>query len=869
MQRPADATSAETIAAVAISQGTGSKSAGGAEEGRFLPGTLLGGRYRIIGLLGRGGMGEVYRATDLMLGQSVALKLLPESAATNGFLLERFHSEVRVARQVSHPNVCRVYDMGEAEGLPFISMEYVDGEDLSSLLHRIGRVPFDKALTAARQICAGLAAAHARGVIHRDLKPQNIMMDKHGQIMIMDFGLAAISDQISGLEARHGTPAYMSPEQLKGGDVTAKSDIYALGLVLYELFTGKRPFEADNIQRLIERQESVQFASMSSLAAEIDPAVEKVIRRCLAPDANKRPATPLAVSVALPGGDPLAAALAAGETPSPEMVASAGKTEGLARKYSLPCLGVVIACVIATPLLKQQSVALMRAPAGFPPEVLRQKSRDVAAAFGYPDKPADAALWLNQRLELLQYLSKLPSPRKWDDWLAAESPITAAYRESLEPMVAAPSGDISRDNPAPVAPGMVEVDLDGSGQLRYFAAVPYPAVHAPPAQAIPAEAVFHAAQLEFTRFATVTPTTLPPSASDDFRAWRGPHPKLPNTAMTVEIAWWKGRVTYARFLSPWAAGRGPGVPEHPFLARVREILDLILTVAGFIFSALLARRNWKVGRGDRRGALVVATFMFAVGLTNWLGYVHAVPTVDMVELFSNGAATALLNASLVWLLYLALEPALRSRWPHSIVTWNRLLAGRWRDAQLAGHVLIGAALGCTLLKTTEAVDAWGARDQALSTAAGLAMLNGTRMWMAGLANRAGVGVRIGLLIFFVIFGLRTILRRDWIAAIVGALIFAALEGEVANAANPPLAYSIFAMLFLILMTALMRLGLVVAISAVFFFNVLNGVTLGTDFTAWYTPTGVATAAVVVAITLAAFQRSLGNTDLFSGEEPER
>ncbi len=187
-----------------------------ADEGRFVPGTLLGGRYRIIGLLGRGGMGEVYRATDLALGQSVALKFLPEEAAQNQRLLERFHGEVRVARQVSHPNVCRVYDIGQAEGMPFISMEYVDGEDLASLLLRIGRLPADKALETARKLCAGLAAAHDRGIIHRDLKPQNIMMNKRGEVVIMDFGLAAIADQLSGAEVRNGTPAYMAPEQLQG-----------------------------------------------------------------------------------------------------------------------------------------------------------------------------------------------------------------------------------------------------------------------------------------------------------------------------------------------------------------------------------------------------------------------------------------------------------------------------------------------------------------------------------------------------------------------------------------------------------------------------------------------------------------------------
>src|SRR5437016_900390 len=229
MDRQSDPSSVETVAIVPR-QSTSSI----AEEGRFVPGTLLGGRYRIIALLGCGGMGEVYRATDLTLGQSVALKFLPAEAARNERLLERFHGEVRVARQVSHPNVCRVYDIGEVEGMPFISMEYVDGEDLASLLLRIGRLPAGKAMETARKICAGLSAAHDRGVIHRDLKPQNIMMNKRGEVVIMDFGLAAIADQLNGPEARNGTPAYMSPEQLRGEAVTGKSDIYALGLLLYE-----------------------------------------------------------------------------------------------------------------------------------------------------------------------------------------------------------------------------------------------------------------------------------------------------------------------------------------------------------------------------------------------------------------------------------------------------------------------------------------------------------------------------------------------------------------------------------------------------------------------------------------------------------
>src|SRR5580692_8415535 len=293
-------------------------------EGRFLPGRLIAGRYRIIALLGKGGMGEVYRADDLTLGQQVAVKFLPDEAASDEGLLERFRNEVRMARRVSHPNVCRVYDVGEVDGQTFFTMEYVDGEDLASLLRRIGRLPPDKALDIARHLCAGLAAAHTKGVLHRDLKPANIMLDGRGQVVITDFGLAGIADDIRGPEVRSGTPAYMSPEQLSGEAVTTRSDVYALGLVLYEVFTGKRAF-AESAAKLVAHGDRTP-SRPSSVVKDLDPIVEKVILRCLEAEPSARPATALAVAASLPGGDPLAAALAAGETPSPQLVAASGET---------------------------------------------------------------------------------------------------------------------------------------------------------------------------------------------------------------------------------------------------------------------------------------------------------------------------------------------------------------------------------------------------------------------------------------------------------------------------------------------------------------------------------------------------------------
>ena len=216
-----------------------SKNADSSIWSRFLIGTIFADRYRIIGLIGRGGIGKVYRAEDIKLAQTVALKFLPERLNTNEPALARFHREVRIARQVSHPNVCRVFDISESQGRRFLlTMEYVDGRFLPPT-ERIGYLPADKAVEITRQICAGLSTAHQIGVLHRDLKPANIMIDGRGKAKIMDFGLAGLAEEFQDGEISAGTPIYVAPEQLAGKEVTAKSDLYSLGLVLYELFTGQ------------------------------------------------------------------------------------------------------------------------------------------------------------------------------------------------------------------------------------------------------------------------------------------------------------------------------------------------------------------------------------------------------------------------------------------------------------------------------------------------------------------------------------------------------------------------------------------------------------------------------------------------------
>src|ERR1700731_191019 len=394
-------------------------------EARYVPGTTLAGRYRIVSPLGKGGMGEVYRAEDLRLGQTVALKFLPRSLAQTEEALERFKREVRLARQVSHPNVCRVFDIGEISETgeagknithTFLTMEFVDGEDLASLLRRIGRLSPDKAVEIARQLCAGLAAAHEHGIVHRDLKPANIMLDGRGRVRITDFGLAALAAEIKGDAARAGTPAYMSPEQFAGQELTPKSDLYSLGLVLYEVLTGKHPFEASSVDQMARLRDKSAPTAPSQFVKDLNPLVERVILRCLEKDSAKRPASALQVAAALPGGDPLAAVLAAGETPSPEMVAASGETEGLRPIVAWVLLAGVLVLVIAAAVWSGKTKLYRRVPLEIPPDALAQRARDILRNVGYSEPSVDTAMGFYEGKDYLRYIKEHDkSKTRWDN----------------------------------------------------------------------------------------------------------------------------------------------------------------------------------------------------------------------------------------------------------------------------------------------------------------------------------------------------------------------------------------------------------------------------------------------------------------------
>jgi serine/threonine protein kinase/tetratricopeptide (TPR) repeat protein len=254
------------------------------------PGQLLGQRYEVLQILGEGGMGAVYKARDVELNRMVALKVIRPDLATNPAIIDRFKQELLLATQVTHKNVIRIYDLSDADGMKFITMEYVEGEDLRGLMQKKGRIAPLEAVEIMQQTCRALEAAHSAGIIHRDLKPQNIMRDKTGRILVMDFGLARTleGDGMTQTGALVGTMDYMSPEQALGKDLDQRSDLFAMGLIFYELLTGKMPYKADSVVASLLKRTQERAAPVSSHDNTIPAALSNIVSKCMEPDVKLR-----------------------------------------------------------------------------------------------------------------------------------------------------------------------------------------------------------------------------------------------------------------------------------------------------------------------------------------------------------------------------------------------------------------------------------------------------------------------------------------------------------------------------------------------------------------------------------------------------
>jgi serine/threonine-protein kinase len=844
-------------------------------EGRgFAPGTIVAERFRIIGLLGRGGMGEVYRADDLKLGQPVALKFLPHASSQDQSLIDRFHGEVRNARQISHPNVCRVYDIGEVNGDHFISMEYVDGEDLATLLSRIGRLPGVKALEIARQLCSGLAAAHEKGVLHRDLKPANVMVDGHGRARITDFGLALRAEEAAA--DKSGTPAYMAPEQLEGKPASVQSDIYALGLVLYELYTGKRAFEATNLVEWKRKHSETAPTAPSSHAADVDPAVERAILRCLEKDPRKRPGSALQVAAALPGGDPLAAALAAGETPSPEMVAAAGETEGLRPVVAWLCLAGIVLGVAAAVLMSGQAKLYRRVPLEKPPEALAERAKEVLRSVGYSEPPADSALGFYEGNDFLRYVNEHdPSKTRWDNM--EYGPFVFWYRSSPRPLGArffatdAPvGGAVWTDDPPLDVSGMTLVQLTPRGHLVHLVVVPAQVEDSTGAATpVDGEKLFVAAGLDASKWTSVPSTWTPPVYSDARAAWTGALAERPEIPMRIEAAAYRGKPVYFQLIGPMSRPERAQEYKPTAAERAAQWIGIVFALLLLTGSVVLARRNLRLGRGDRRGAFRVASVIFAAWAVAWLLGVHHVADFYEFPLFFVGLSLGIAGSVFIGVLYIALEPYVRRRWPATLVSWSRLLAGGIRDPLVGRDVLFGCLLSITGICVVRAawfVPLWLGRPPVQPYSGPTWQLLGARAIISDLSNSILFAILAGLAALALLFLFRTLLRRDWAAAAAFVLFFGFLTAQ----GTGPFAVVLVPRLILFGLSVylLIRFGVLALVAANVFNVFLGSFPLTTQMSAWYADISLAGMVLMAAMAFYAFHTSLGGRSPFGASELE-
>ncbi len=841
------------------------------DQARFVPGAVLDKRYRIVGLLGRGGMGEVYRAEDLKLGQPVALKFLPEGLERDDQRLSRFLNEVKVARQVSHTNVCRVFDVGETDGQHYISMEYVDGEDLASLLRRIGRLPKDKAVQVARQICAGVAAAHEQQILHRDLKPANVMIDGRGRVKITDFGLAGLADAFGAGEIRSGTPAYMAPEQLAGKEVTFKSDIYALGLVLYELFTGKPAFEASSMTEMARLQSSATPTNPSSHVEGFDPTVEKAILRCLEKDPADRPISALAVAAALPGGDPLAAALAAGETPSPEMVADAGSVGGLGPATVVVFLALILLGLAVRPFVAERVSITGTVPLELPPEVLAAEARKIVEQAGYTEPPVDTEHGFVYDDEYFEHERGRPPEERWKGLDAVRpAPIHYWYRQSprhLTPTSFATYPSVIPDDPASSVSGMADVRLDPQGRLLRLSIVP-PQVDDSEAPGPEPDwsFLFQRAGIDMAGFSPARPSWNPLFECDLRQAWEGAYPDRPDVPIRVEAGAWRGRPVFFEIVTPWKkARRMEEIPWGPG-QKAGGIILLTLLFGVLIGGLMLARRNLRLGRGDRRSAFRVAVIVFSGFMIGWVLFAHHEPTFAEIGLFFEALVWQLFFASAVWMVYIALEPYVRRLWPDLIISWNRLLQGRLRDPMIGRDVVIGAmaGLGATFLyQLFFLLPRWTGLPLGQPSLPFLGGLIGMRQSVGALFNLTQA-IGETMVYLFLVLLLRVILRRRWAAVSVFVLLMAtatALGTGTTVLIAGPLALAYWGLLMLVLV----RFGMLAFLAARIFLMPGIFMPFTADPSSWYFGQSLLVSLVFAAIAVYAAYVSLAGRRLFSEE----
>ncbi|MEK7724632.1 MAG: protein kinase [Acidobacteriota bacterium] len=846
----------------------GKNPTGKIEKNSFVAGTVFASRYRILGMLGKGGMGEVYKAEDIKLGQTLALKFLPDNFQKDSAALERFHAEVRNARQVSHPNVCRVFDIGEIDGKHFLSMEFIDGDDLSSLLRRVGRLSSERAIEIARQLCVGLSAIHNAGILHRDFKPANIIIDKNGKARITDFGIAGVEAEIAKDNLRVGTPAYMSPEQITGKDVSAKSDIYALGLVLYEIFTGKQAIQGDSVQELIHKQTSENPTNPSEFIKGIDPQVEKVISQCIEKDPKDRPATALHVAMALPGGNPMQIALDAGQTPTPEMIAASPKKGALKPKVALAWFAFFVVAMISLVYIQRFYKLSNLIPLEKSSEVLAENAKRMIKNFGYSEKPIDSKYhFIRDGSDFISWAKKNGTTFYSSERVKTGQPaiVNLLYRQSPQPLMAWHSERVSVVDPPMILPGMITILTDTTGRLIEFNAVPSNISENKSEQTKPDwKKFFDEAGLDINKFESGEAKFTPPFAFDERSVWQGTMADWADIPIQIEAASYNGKPIYFRVVTPWSETTKAAVTNNNapifVLATLSFLLIAVITLVWY---------NVKSGRADLNGTAKISLF-FLVSLLviSLFRFDHVFTSSQEFNVLVEIVKFSLFWAVFGGLIYCALEPYVRRWWSEYLISWSRLLAGDFRNPMIGRDILVGGALACLSLLIAyfgEFINesAFG-EPRNINTRVNWNAIDSFSAWIVETAFQfvISTGTGLGFLSLFLIVYI-LIKNKTATAVVAGILVLAWTISRNDSAAASPVVWISFAISLLPLMFFFNRFGIVTFISWSFFAVFINTICKTFDpNNILFAPTATGLAIMFGAMAYAAYL-SIGEAKIFS------
>jgi serine/threonine-protein kinase len=499
-------------------------------------------------------------------------------------------------------------------------------------------------------------------------------------------------------------------------------------------------------------------------------------------------------------------------------------------------------------------------PMPYSPEVLEQKARDLAVRFGYTDPPQDEAAGFTIDSDYRSYAAQTWTPSEFRSRLASGRPrwIGFWYRRSPGYLVPRNSENVSPSDPPPLVSGMVRIELDTEGRLAAFAAVP-PREETAATGPFDWNELFTAARLDQSRFTAADSLAVPPVAFDARAAWTGTLDGTPTIPLRIEAASWKGRPVYFELVWPWMRPPGESVRE---VAPAQQFSGLVAFLIVFVIvplaAGLVAWRHYRSQRGDLHGAARLGTFTVLCSLLGSLTLAHHIAGLNEVDVLIDAVSSSLFSGTVIGVLYMALEPYVRRRWPHSLISWTRLLAGGIRDPLVNGQILVGVACGLVsfLVVGTTIVLSGGRESGAL-----------TPLALRGTGPAIGIGLYTlvlailgALFVFFLIFLVRTILRRDWLAA-------AAIVGLAPSAISAPNLIARIATGFMAAfgMWVLLRFGVLPLVAAAFVHVILLRLPITLDLSVWYADASLVALGSILALSVWSFRAALGGRRVWKGD----